>query len=123
MFSALLGSARQFNVLEGPNIYDLDSDYDGRKSSFRFAWVGYCSPVHREKIQYLLNQTIPDIRSAILKDEEADDVELTISPVIFNCSRAHQRLLRSRWFLLAVFVSYTLVAISVAILSLVFRML
>ena len=119
-FSFFWGSARQFNVLESYTTHDIDSDYDKRKSSFRFAWVGYCSPDRRGRIQDLLNWAIPDIRNAILEDEEAD-VELTISPVILNCSLAHQRRLRSRRFLFAALVIYALVGISsVVILDLVF---
>ena len=122
IFSIFLSSARQFNVLESYNTHDIDSDYDKRKSSFRFAWVGYCPPGRRERIQDLLNRTIPDIRRAILEDEETD-MELAISPVILNCSVAHQRRLRSRRFMLATLVIYALVGISVAISNLVFQAL
>jgi len=116
-FSFFFAPSRQLNVLESYPIEDLDPSEDDRKSSFRFAWAGYCSSLRREKICSQLNRTIPDLRSA-LRDGESSDIELMVSPLILSCSVAHQRRLRSRRFMLATLVIYCVVGLSVGLFGL-----
>lgn len=111
--SLLLGSNRQLNVVESYDVDDLDTEYDDRKSPLRFAWVGYCSQVRRERIEQVLNRVCTQLRDNML--EKDADVELSISPLILNCSLAHQRRLRSRNFFRATMFVYLVVGITAVI--------
>lgn len=111
--SLFLGSNRQLNVVVSYDVDDLDTEYDDRKSPLRFAWVGYCSHVRREEIEHVLNRVCTQLRDNILENDS--DVDLSISPLILNCSLAHQRRLRSRNFFRATMFVYLVAGITAVI--------
>lgn len=115
--SLLLASNRQLNVIESYDVLDIDGEYDDRKSPLRIAWVGYCSSYRRDKIKDLFNRVCGEIRDSILEHEHSN-VELSISPVILNCSIANERRQRQRNFMRTALVMYLFIALSVAVVFL-----
>jgi hypothetical protein len=120
--SLILGLGRQLNVLDSHSTDDLFSEYDSRKSSFRFAWVGNCSSFGKRKIEKIFNRSLREIRAALVEEPESD-IELVFSPVILSCSIAHQLRLRFRRLLLLTVTTYVLVGVSVAVFGLFFGVL
>ncbi len=96
---------RQLNVVESYQVTDLESSKDKRRSSFRFAWVGYCNPSRKRRIKQSLDRSIIDIRQGVL-DKNIPDIELSISSLIYNCSLAHQQQLRQNRVYFGVFLIY-----------------
>lgn len=80
---------RQLNVIESNPTHDLEGNYDNRKSSFRFAWVGYCSKYQKDKILKAFNRSLFELTEAINHGSKSD-IEFTVSPMILECSLSHQ---------------------------------
>lgn len=114
-----LGGSRQLNVIESRRINDLKPDYDARRSSYKFAWVGSCSSIPREKMQRSLDNAINEIRDGLLDSNKAD-IEMALAPLILKCTLENERRLRSRKMLYLSIITYV-AAGSIALLVLLIQ--
>lgn len=96
-----LWRSRPLNVVTSYPVPDIRSSMDSRHSKFRFAWRGLASASGIERVENVLNSLLPELHRAI-EERDLEEIEWTISPVIYNCTRAsEQRLGYRRVFLTA----------------------
>jgi hypothetical protein len=111
LFSVLFGPVRQLNVIETYPVDDIMAEHDDRRSSVRFAWAGYCSSMRQDWIKEAMNKAVNDLRKAIMVGDESE-IELAIAPVIFRCTIANDRRLKSRRSMLVALGAYGIVGVA-----------
>ena len=111
--SVMFGKTRQLNVISSYPLPDKYPELDSRESSLRFAWQGYASKLGIKIIEKSLNATLPELYRAI-QENDIQNIELALSPVIYRCTEANDKRLRSRrfmWVTLAIYAAAALFAI------------
>jgi hypothetical protein len=112
----LLWNNRQLNIVKSVPASDVGYEADTRQSKFRFVWTGLASVSHKKAIERALNLQLADLHRA-LKDENVEDIELALAPVIYSCARANERLLRARGLFLLVLVLYGVLLTFAAVIA------
>ena len=110
LLSAVLGKTRQLNFVTSFPLDDIDRDSDSRSSKFGFAWQGYASQLGMEKVQKTLNLQLPEMHRAI-RNKDLQEIEWALAPLIYRCTEANERRLRSRRMLLVFFGLYLVAAL------------
>lgn len=106
VLALIFGKTRQLNIVSSIKSPDLRPEADARESRFSFAWVGYASRLGVRHVEESLNLQLPDIYEAIRdrramppivpSDQKIQDIEWALGPVIYRCTEANERRLRSR---------------------------
>jgi hypothetical protein len=105
ILSLFTGTPRQLNVVESHPVEDFHHQTDSRYSTMRFAWVGDCSSLTKERIEDAFKRSVPDLQRAIQKST-ISDIEWSLGAVILECSEAGEKRLRSRRFFYMTLVMY-----------------
>lgn len=107
LLSLILGKTRQLNLVSSIPLADINPDEDSRSSRFRFAWEGYASPIGMERVKKAFDLQLPELHRAI-RNKDFQEIEWALAPLIYQCSEANERRLRSRRMMLAVLAIYAI---------------
>lgn len=118
-FDFFLGQSRSLHRVSSWPVQNAEPDEDRRKSSYRFAWVGKCSSRDLRAIEKSFNANVFDISKAI-SDDDDEQLELSLAPMLLRCSRANDRL-RRRERLMGLFMGAYIVIIFLGAASLYIR--
>jgi hypothetical protein len=88
-------SERKMNSVDSYPIAHSNDQKEQRKSDLRLSWVGLCSNKDREEISSVFQKYAADLQSG-LEDNNIEQVELSLSPIIYHCQVANQRVRRQR---------------------------
>jgi hypothetical protein len=113
-----LGPYRYLNVVESYPVDSMQASSEKRKASYRLVWEGYCSPMSRERINESFDTHVADIQSAI-KSKSLEQIEWSVAPVVYLCTRAAMRRRARRRLMLFSFLAYALILLLVLIFWLV----
>ena len=103
-------SDRIMNVVESSAIEPYRMDRGKRKSSYRLSWVGYCSSVRHRLIHHAFDAHTADIQHG-LHEENVEQIELSLAPVIYLCTKADQRRIRLRRMMYILFGTYAIIGL------------
>jgi hypothetical protein len=89
IFRTFYTSKKMYSVASAPH-KQVFTQFDNRKSEYRFYWVGACTNLDQASVRDIFNRQIVDLLSGI-ELGDVEKVEWSISPVIFQCSTIHKR--------------------------------
>ncbi|MEZ2338784.1 hypothetical protein AB6735_24250 [Mucilaginibacter sp. RCC_168] len=110
LLSSLSGPVRQLNMVESGKSFDIEMESDGRRSAYRFAWVGSGHNRDIQRVGGLLDDIISVIKVEI-NNRDVAEVELLISAIILECSLIDQRRLKTKRTMIAVLISYAIIIV------------
>jgi hypothetical protein len=114
LYFPFTGSSRVMSVVESYPVEAYEGNIEKRKASYRLAWIGYCSPLRRDRIHEAFNAHVADIQYGI-KEEDIEQIEWSLAPVIYLCVKAHERRNRLWRMMLFILVLYGLIGLAALI--------
>ena len=112
--SLLPGRSAQLNTVTGGYVPDARSDIDDRDSMLTFTWRGHVTRDGVRDVNSAFRMHYIDIYMSYYHGDE-QDVEIQISPLIYQCSLANDKAIRSRRMMKFFLVAYSLVGLSVSL--------
>ncbi|NMY35115.1 hypothetical protein HBR94_26820 [Pseudomonas sp. WS 5412] len=94
-FFTLFNRDQYLNTVVGGFVPDVRPEIDDRYSMLAFTWRGYATSSGVRRVEGEFRQFYRDIHFAYLRRDE-DDVEIQISPLIYQCSLEDKRATDSR---------------------------
>jgi hypothetical protein len=119
LLSVLLGGSPPVNKVSSFPLDDIAPESDSRASSYILAWRGHASPQSLGRVEKTLNLQLVDLQRAI-KHRDKPELEFALGPVIYRCSLANERRLRSRRLLQGTLLAYLAIGLLAAMWS-IFR--
>lgn len=95
VLSQILGEPARLNSVVGGYVSDAVSDIDDRNSRVTFTWRGHATSRSAAEVHKAFFIFYKEIYAAYYYGEEGD-VELQISPLIYQCSLANEKSAHSR---------------------------
>jgi hypothetical protein len=113
-FSLLLEHSAQLNTVTGGYVPDARSEVDDRDSMLAFTWRGHATSHGVRDVAHAFRTCSSDIYMAYCYGDE-QDVELQVSPLIYQCSLANDNAVRSRRMMRFFLVAYSLIGLGVSL--------
>jgi hypothetical protein len=119
LINFMFGETRQLNLVASFPLEDINPDEDSRSSRFRFAWRGYASQTGMDHVKRAFDLQFPELHRAI-RSRDLQEIEWALSPLIYQCSEANERRIRSRRAMLVAFGFYLFTGIVALLVFAVF---
>lgn len=110
VLSQVLGAPTRLNSVVGGYVSDVGSDIDDRNSRVTFTWRGHATSRSAAEVHKAFFIFYKEIYAAYYYGDE-DDVELQISPLIYQCSLANERFAHSRRMMKLLLGGYALIGL------------
>lgn len=114
LISQIFGAPPRLNTVVGGYVSDVRSDIDDRDSMVTFTWRGHSTKSGVMVVHETFFIFYKEIYASYFYGDE-DDVELQISPLIYQCSWANEKALRSQRMIKLLLGSYAFLGLAASL--------